>query len=81
MRKLLISAALVLAGTTASLAQGYVYYGAPYAYSPGYAVYGYTPSYYTYVPAYSGWYGYGAYDESGNSYRQPSPRSTIRAIR
>jgi hypothetical protein len=81
MRKLLIAAAFVLAGTSAGLAQGYVYYGGPYAYSPGYVVYGYVPTYaaptyYGYAP---GWYG--SYDDADSSYRQPSPRSTIRAVR
>ena len=82
MKTLLIAAALTIAGTTATLAQGYVYYGAPsypapmYGYAPGYAgTYGY------YAPAPDGWYGYGSFDESGNSYRQPNPRSTIRAVR
>jgi opacity protein-like surface antigen len=81
MKKLLIAAALVLAGTSAALAQGYVYYGGPYVSSPGYTVYNYVPSY---APTYYGYApggGYGYYDESGNSYRQPSPRSTIRAVR
>jgi hypothetical protein len=77
MKRLLIAAALVVAGTSAAMAQGYVYYGAPYYAAP-----------YAYVPAAPGavyYYGpgawYGAYDESGNSYRQPNPRSTIRALR
>ena len=83
MKKLVIAAALVVAGTSATLAQGYVYYGAPY-YAAPYA--------YTYVPAYAApppvyyapgvWYRpYGAYDVSGNSVRQPNPRSTIEAVR
>jgi hypothetical protein len=80
MKKLLIAAVFVAAGTPAALAQGYVYLGAPY-----YAA----PYVYTYAPVYPGayyapgvWYRpYGWYDESGNSYRQPSPRSTIRAVR
>ncbi len=80
MRKILIAAVLVVAGTSAASAQGYGY-GAPYAYSPGIAVYAYAPAYapayYGYAPG--GWYG--SYDGSGNSYRQPSPSSTIRAVR
>jgi len=87
MKKLLVAAALVVAGTSAALAQGFVYYGAPsgyvYQYSPGYGAYVNAPAftgtygYYDYAPGY--WYG--ADDESGNSVRQPSPRSTIRAVR
>jgi len=78
MKKLLIGAAFVIAGTSAAMAQGYVYYGAPYYAAP----YTYVPVapgtvYYDYAPG--AWYG--AYDESGNSYRQPNPRSTIRAVR
>jgi hypothetical protein len=87
MKKLLVAAALVMAGTSAALAQGYVYYGPPsayvYQYSPGYGVYDYAPGYtgtygtYGYAPGY--WYG--ADDESGNSVRQPNPHSSIRAVR
>jgi hypothetical protein len=87
MKKLIVAAAFVAAGTSAALAQGYVYYGAPsgyaYQYSPGYGIYDYAPAYagtygsYHYAPGY--WYG--AYDESGNSVRQPNPSSTIRAVR
>jgi hypothetical protein len=83
MKALLVAAALTMAGTSAALAQVYVY-GAPYYGGPS-VVYGYAPGsvgtygYYGYAPG--GWYGYGAFDESGNSYRQPSPRSTIRAVR
>jgi hypothetical protein len=87
MKKLIVAAAFVVAATSAALAQGYVYYGAPsgyaYQYAPGYGVYGYAPGYagaygsYRYAPGY--WYG--AYDESGNSVRQPNPSSTIRAVR
>ena len=83
MRKLFIAAALMLAGTSAAMAQGYIYYGGPYAYAPGYTVYDYAPSYapslYGYAPG--GWYGYGDYYDSSASIRQPSPRSTIRAVR
>jgi hypothetical protein len=94
MKKLLVAAGIIAAGAVAipaaASAQGYVVYGPPavavypavpvipapanglYDYAPGYATtYGYYP------PA--RWYG--SYDESGNSYRQPSPRSTIRAVR
>ena len=80
MKKLLIAAGLVVAGTSAALAQGYVYYGVPYYGAP---VYGYVATY----PAPYAYYGYapgawyGAYDTSHNSYRQPSPSSTIRAVR
>ena len=48
-------------------------------YGPGYRVY-YAPGYagaYDFAPGY--WYG--ADDDSGNSVRQPSPSSTIRAVR
>jgi hypothetical protein len=81
MKTLLLAAALTAAGTSAALAQGSVYYGAPYYGAP--YVYGYPPAYagtyvyYGYVPDGR----YGAYDESGNSVRQPSPSSTIRAVR
>ncbi len=78
--KKLIAAALVMAGTSAASAQGYVHYGVPLAYAgPGYRVY-YAPGYagvYDFAPGY--WYG--ADDDSGNSVRQPSPSSTIRAVR
>jgi hypothetical protein len=87
MKKLIVAAAIIVAGTSAALAQSYVYYGAPsgyaHRYSPGYGVYDYAPGYaatygsYNYAPGYS----YGAYDESGNSVRQPNPSSTIRAVR
>jgi hypothetical protein len=89
--KKLIAAALVAGGTLAAsapaaLAQGYVYGypSAPAYVAPGYAApgYVYAPGYaaplYDYAP---GYWGYGSNDESGNSYRQPSPRSTIRAVR
>jgi hypothetical protein len=80
MKKLLIAATFVVVGTSAALAQGYVYYGVPAPY-----VYGYVPApaypgpyvYYGYAPG--GWYG--ANDISGNSVRQPNPRSTIEAVR
>jgi hypothetical protein len=86
MKKLLVAAAIVMAGTSAALAQRYIYYGAPSGYvyqgSPGYGVYyapGYagTYGYYGYAPGY--WYG--ASDDSDASVRQPSPSSTIRAVR
>ena len=51
-KKLIIAAALVLAGTSASLAQGYGYYGAPY----GYGYYNYAPAYSYGWPRGSGWY-------------------------
>jgi hypothetical protein len=88
MKKLLIAAALATAGAlsapVAASAQGYVVYGPPavaiYPSAPAYGVYDYAPGYttYGYYPP-ARWYG--SYDESGNSYRQPSPRSTIRAVR
>ncbi len=84
MKRLLVAAALVLAGTSAALAQGYVYYGAPagyvYQYGPGYGVYyapGYAGAYGYYAPGY--WYG--TPDDADASVWQPSPHSTIRAIR
>ena len=92
MKKLLFAAVLVVAGTSAAgtsaaLAQGYVYYGVPsgyvYPYSPGYGVYAYAPGYagtygtYGYAPGY--WYG--AWEDSDPSVRQPNPDSTIRAVR
>ncbi len=85
MKKLVIAAALVIAGTSAALAQGYVYDGGAPSVYVGRSYQGYV---YDYVPAYTGayydfapGYWYGADDESGNSVRQPSPSSTIRAVR
>lgn len=83
MKKLLVAAAIVVAGTSEALAQGYVYYGAPsgyvYRYSPGYGVYDYAPGYtYGY---YAPGYRYGDPDDADASVRQPSPSSTIRAVR
>jgi hypothetical protein len=87
MTKLLVAAAIIMAGTSAALAQGYVYFGAPsgyvYQYSPGYGVYDYAPGhagtygYYGYAPGH--WYG--DPDDADASVRQPSPSSTIRAVR
>ena len=75
------TSATMLTVTSPALAQGYVYvypssptYVVPgYVYAPGYAapIYDYAP----------GYFGYGSFDESGNSVRQPSPSSTIRAVR
>jgi hypothetical protein len=83
MKKLLIAAAFVMAGTSAALTQGYVYYGMPY-YAAPYA-YTYVPAYAPPTPVYYApgvWYRpYGANDISGNSVRQPNPRSTIEAVR
>ena len=83
MKILLVAAALITATSSGALAQGFVYSGPPasggpyiYDYAPGYAG---PPEYYGYAPG--GWYGYGSFDESGNSVRQPNPRSTIRAVR
>jgi hypothetical protein len=64
MKKLLITAGLLsaasLAGTSAALAQSYVYYGAPapYGYTYGYPYGSPGYGYYDYAPGYSG-YGYG----------------------
>jgi hypothetical protein len=87
MKRLLVAAAIVMAGTSAALAQGYVYYGAPsgsvYRYSPGYGVYDHAPGYagtygsYGYAPGY--WHG--DPDDADASVRQLSPSSTIRAVR
>ncbi|HJY19169.1 MAG TPA: hypothetical protein VJ353_16160 [Xanthobacteraceae bacterium] len=61
MKKLLLAAGLVLAATSASMAQGYVY-GAPYG---GSGAYDYSPGpgsgLYDYAPGYS--YGGNWYDE------------------
>lgn len=87
MKKLLIAAGIIVAGAAAApmaaSAQGYVY--GP----PAVAVYPVVPApVYDYAPGYATTYGYyppvrwyGSFDESGNSYRQPGPRSTIRAVR
>jgi hypothetical protein len=79
----LVAAGMSLATLTASspaLAQGYVYVypSAPTYVAPGYVAPGYAAPLYDYAPGYSG---YGSFDESGNSVRQPSPSSTIRAVR
>jgi hypothetical protein len=82
MKKLLVAAGLLVAPTSAALAQGYTYYGAPYAsgpyaYSPGYGAYGDAPGYgvYDYAPG----YGYGgdpyAYDRSDGPGRGNSAES------
>lgn len=89
MTKLPIAAALVSAGmslatlaaSSPALAQGYVnvYPSAPTYVAPGYVYQpGYAAPLYDYAP---GYWGYGSSDESGNSVRQPSPSSTIRAVR
>jgi hypothetical protein len=86
MKKLLIAAGFIMAGVSAASAQGYVVYGPPavavYPAAPAYGLYDYAPGYatttYGYYPPVR-WYG--SFDESGNSYRQPGPRSTIRAVR
>jgi hypothetical protein len=91
MKKLLIAAGIIVAGASAApmaaSAQGYVVYGPPAVAvypavptpAPAYGLYDYAPvTTYGYYPPVR-WYG--SYDESGNSYRQPSPRSTIRAVR
>jgi hypothetical protein len=64
MKRILLAAGLVLAATSASMAQGYVY-GAPYrpgpyAYSQGSGVYDYAPGYgaYDFSPSFNS-YGYG----------------------
>ena len=89
MKKLLIAAALVAAGALAApiaaSAQGYVVYGPPvvavYPSAPAYGFYDYAPGYVTTYGYYPPVHWYGSFDESGNSYRQPGPRSTIRAVR
>jgi hypothetical protein len=74
MKKLLIAAGFVVAATSASLAQGYNYYGAPYGYGPygngpGVTVYDEAPGYYAAPYAYD--YGdYGPYYQRGG----PGPR-------
>jgi hypothetical protein len=71
-KTLMVATALLLGATSASLAQGYGYYDAPY----GYGAYGVAPSYgYSFsAPA----YGYGVYDVApGYAYRPrggPGPR-------
>jgi hypothetical protein len=71
-KTLIVATALLLGATSATLAQGYGYYGAPY----GYGVYGSAPAYsYSFgAPQ----YGYGAYDYgSGPAYQTrggPGPR-------
>ena len=62
--KLLIAAAFLFAATSASMAQGYVYYAAPYA------SYQYGPGLYDYAPGVAYGPGYGYYRERGG----PGPR-------
>jgi opacity protein-like surface antigen len=89
MKKFLLAAALVAAGAlaapAAALAQGYVVYGPPvvavYPSVPAYGVYDYAPGYVTTYGYYPPVRWYGSFDGSGNSYRQPNPGSTIRAVR
>ncbi|MGA8323550.1 MAG: hypothetical protein WBE48_23645 [Xanthobacteraceae bacterium] len=88
MTKLPIAATLVAAGmsvamlmaSSPALAQGYVYVypGAPTYVAAGYVAPGYAAPLYDYAP---GYWRYGSFDESENSVRQPSPSSTIRAVR
>jgi hypothetical protein len=89
MKKLLIAAGIIAVGASAApmaaSAQGYVVYGPPavavYPSAPAYGLYDYAPGYATTYGYYPPVRWYGSFDESGNSYRQPSPRSTIRAVR
>jgi ABC-type transporter lipoprotein component MlaA len=72
-KKLLVAAAFLLAATSASLAQGYGYYGAPYGsygYGPGYGAYNYAPGY---GGAYDS-YGYGSYYNSDMGRGGSGPR-------
>jgi hypothetical protein len=72
-KKLLVAAAFLLAATSASLAQGYGYRGAPYGtynYAPGYGQYDYAPGY----GGYYGSYGYAPYYDSNQGRGGPGPR-------
>ncbi len=84
MKAILLAAGFILAGTTASMAQGYVY-GVPYGggvydYSPGYGLYDFAPGYgsgpYDYAPIYDGggWYGYDRVDAPGRGNSAESQR-------
>lgn len=86
MKKLLLAAGFVLAATSASMAQGYVY-GAPYGadfydYRPGYGLYDYAPGYgvYDFSAGFSGysyggnWYGYDRSDAPGRGNSAESQR-------
>jgi hypothetical protein len=58
MKQLMLAAGLLLAATSGSRAQGYIY-GAPYGYgtydyAPGYGAYDYAPGVYDYAPGYFG---------------------------
>jgi hypothetical protein len=70
MKRILLAAGLVLATTSASMAQGYVYgapYGpGPYAYGQGSGVYDYAPGYgaYDFSP------GFNSYSYGGDWYEQ-----------
>lgn len=84
MKRILLAAGLVLAATTASMAQRYVYgapYGAgPYDYNPGYGPYSSAPGYgsglYDYAPGYSyrGHYEYDRVDGPGRGNSAESQR-------
>ncbi len=82
MKKLLVAAGFVVAATSASWAQGYVYAGAPYGYGPydtgpGAGVYDYAPGYgiYDFAPGYGGdWYEYDRVDAPGRGNSAESQR-------
>jgi hypothetical protein len=78
MKRILLAAGLVLAATTASMAQGYVY-GTPYG--GGYGSYDSAPGYgaglYDYAPGYSyggDWYAYDRVDAPGRGNSAESQR-------
>ena len=85
MKKILLAAGFVLAATSASMAQDYVYgapYGAgPHDYSSGYGLYNSAPGYgsglYDYAPGYGSggnWYDYDRVDGPGRGNSAESQR-------
>lgn len=70
-KTLIVAAGMLLSATSATLAQGYIYYGVPYVS----VVYDYAPGYGAnyYVPGYGGasYYGYGYHESERGG---PGPR-------
>jgi hypothetical protein len=74
-KKLLLTAGLLAAATSAARAQVYVYPSAPYGYSAGYYNYAvpYAPEPYAAPPGYYGFYGFDPTANNGGYYRTSSP--------
>lgn len=81
MKKLLVAAGLLVAVSSAAVAQGYGYYGSPYSgvpytYGPGNGLYDYAPGAYPVAPAfgYGNWYDYERSDGPGRGKNAESQR-------